>query len=204
SDVRGVIIAEGDVLVLCIRLFSELLLGRYALPCPPSTDSPISRLAHAIMDKHAKGLAALPGGHRSADAEYYILPQAESAIIALGHAMAYAAARDSGRIPQPLLALYETSVMRAYSAWFSEDLGVPLAQQRQQETDALRAALPDLPLFARELGVGNYVRSSILDDATWERSVRQMTTYVGTEQGSQYALGSVAVPESIENVRARL
>ena len=54
--------------------------------------------------------------HRGAAVEYYLLPQAERAVMALGHAMAYAAARDSGAVPASLLAIYKAGVVRAYTS----------------------------------------------------------------------------------------
>ena len=137
------------------------------------------------MTEHKDGLAALPGGHRGPDAEYYLLPQAESAVMALGHAMAYSAARDSGSVPAPLLALYEAGVVRDYAAWFAESGGVPVAVQRQRETDALRAAMPGLPQYAEDLGVRAYVRASIVDDATWKWTVKQLVAYRGTDAGER-------------------
>ncbi|KIP07465.1 hypothetical protein PHLGIDRAFT_415065 [Phlebiopsis gigantea 11061_1 CR5-6] len=203
ADVRGIVIAEGDVLVLCIRLFSELLLGRYELPLPPASDSPFARLAHAIMDEHAQGLAALPGGHRSAAAGYYLLPQAERAVTALGHAMALAAARSSRAVPAPLLAVYEAGVVRAYSGWFAESGGVPLAAQREREADALRAAVGGVARYAEGLGVAEYVRASIVGDEAWADTVRQLVAYGGESERLPAYSAAYAVPEVME-ARARL
>ena len=194
------VIAEGDIVVLCIRLFSELLLGRYRLPLPSPSDSSLAHLANSIMDEHVRGAAALPGGHRGAEAEYYILPQAENAIVAMGHAMAYAAARDSGRVPAPLLAVYEAGVVRDYSAWFTEVGGVPIATQRQREADALRAAVPDLLQYAKDLGIEPYIRASIVDDSTWERTLQQLVTYTNSGSGLVYSSSAT----DFEGMQARL
>ena len=203
-DVRGIVIAEGDVLVLCIRLFSELLLGRYTLPLPPASDSPLARLAHALLNEHAHGLAALPGGHRSDAAGYYLLPQAERVVTALGHAMALAAARAARTVPEPLLAVYEAGVVRAHAAWFAEAGGMPLAVQRVRETDALRAAVGGVAHYTKGLGVALYVRASIVRDETWADTVQQLVAY-GGESGrpSAYAAPKHAAPEVVE-ARARL
>ena len=84
------------MLALCIRLLSELLLERYTLPMPGPDDSILAQYAHSIIDGHKRRLADFRGGHRSQDAAYYLLPQAESAIMAIGHCSAFAAARDAG------------------------------------------------------------------------------------------------------------
>ena len=190
-NVRGGAIAEGDVVAVCINLFSELVLGRYQLPLPPPSDSAFARLAHSIIDEHKRGLATLPGGHRGDAAQYYLLLEAERAVLAIGHAMAYAAARDSGTVPGPLLAIYEAGVVREYSVWFSEAEGVSYAEQRRRETDALRAALPHLRQYAEDLGVKQYVRASIVDDESWSASVAEMTSYSSStvSTGSSVASG---------------
>lgn len=202
-DARGLIIAEGDVLALCIRLFSELLLDRYRLPLPAWGDSSLSHLAHSILGEYSRGISFFSGGHRDSEAEYFLLPQAEAAIRAIGHAMAYAAARDSGHVPASLLAIYEAGVVRDYSAWFSEVAGVSVVQQRQRETDALRGALADLPQFAQALGVQEYVRASIVDDATWKKTVQQMVAYTGPNSDHPTVVSSTA-PAQQTSLRARL
>lgn len=175
-DVHGAVIAEGDVLALCIRLWSELVLQRYALPLPPPTSSLSARLAHSILTEHTSGITALPGGHRGPLSESYLLPSAERGILAIGHASAYAAARAAG-VPRPLLDLYECGVMRGYSAWFSEEAGVPHKMQRQREVDALRAAVPDLEVYVERFGVGGAVRAAIVDDRTWKGCIGQMEAF---------------------------
>jgi acyl-CoA oxidase len=183
-DARGMAIAEGDILALCIRLFSELILGRYHLPLPAASDSPLAHLAHSILDEHARGFAAFHGTRRGPEAEYYVLPLAEAAIMALGHAMAYAAAHDSGTVPAPLLEIYKAGVVRENSTWFSEVAGISFAEQRRCEAEALRTAVPHLQQYAKDLGVQDYVRASIIDDATWKRTVQQLTTHSGAGENT--------------------
>ena len=92
-DIRGFSIAEGDVVVTTIGLFSELLLGRYTLPSPP--DSPLASHAAGVITR-CKALLADAGGHRSATYASHVLPQCELGVRALGNAHALGAARAAG------------------------------------------------------------------------------------------------------------
>jgi len=91
--------------------------------------------------------------------------------MAIGHAVAYATARDAG-VPQPLLDLYVCNVVRSNSAWFSELGGLKREQQQENETRALRAALPDLESYLERLAVKDYVRATILSDDIWKQSLQ--------------------------------
>lgn len=74
------------MLALCIRLWGELLLGRYALPIPSAKEYLLAKHAHRLLEEARQTLRRLLGGHRSEAAEYELLPEAERAIVAQGHA----------------------------------------------------------------------------------------------------------------------
>ncbi|KAI9434571.1 acyl-CoA oxidase [Lactarius indigo] len=181
ADLDSVIIAEGDVLALCIRLWGELVLGRYTLPIPLAKESLLAKHAHALLDEGRQVLRRIPGGHRSETAEYELLPEAERAVTALGHACAYSAARRAG-VPQVLLDLYECAAIRGDPTWFSESVGLTRADQRAKEGAALRAAAPDIEKHLEELKVGYAVRASIVSDAAWLGQVERMPKFKGNAQ----------------------
>ncbi|KAF8262180.1 hypothetical protein EI94DRAFT_1809183 [Lactarius quietus] len=118
ADLNSVIIAEGDVLALYIRLWGELVLGRYMLPIPASKDSLLTKHAHGLLEEARQTLHRLPGGHHSEAAEYELLPKAERAIIAQGHACTYSTSRHAG-VSQVLLDLYECAAIHCNQAWLS-------------------------------------------------------------------------------------
>jgi len=181
ADLDSVIIAEGDVLALCIRLWGELVLGRYTLPIPAAKESLLAKHAHGLLGEARQTLRRLPGGHRSEAAEYELLPEAERAIVAQGHACAYSAARRAG-VSQVLLDLYECAAIRCDQAWFSENAGISRAEQRAREGKALRAAAPDIEKHLEDLDVGYAVRASIVSDSTWLGQVQRMPKYKGNAQ----------------------
>ncbi|KAH8999690.1 hypothetical protein EDB86DRAFT_3075757 [Lactarius hatsudake] len=181
ADLDSVIIAEGDVLALCIRLWGELVLGRYTIPIPSAKESLLAKHAHGLLDSGRQVLRRVPGGHRSETAEYELLPEAERSVIALGHACAYSAAQRAG-VPQVLLDLYECAAIRGDPTWFSENVGLTRAEQRTKEGTALRAAAPDIEKHLEDLNVGYAVRASIVSDAAWLGQVERMPKYKGNAQ----------------------
>jgi acyl-CoA oxidase len=169
------------VLALCIRLWGELVLGRYRLPIPSAKESLLAKHAHRLLEEARQTLRRLPDGHRSEAAEYELLPEAERAIVAQGHACAYSAARRAG-VSQVLLDLYECAAIRCDSAWFSESAGISRADQRTREGAALRAAAPDIERLLEDLDVGYAVRASIVSDAAWLGQMERMPKYKGNAQ----------------------
>ncbi|KAI9456833.1 acyl-CoA oxidase [Lactarius psammicola] len=142
----GVIIAEGDVLVLCIHLWGELASGRYTLPIPAT-------------------LRRIPGGHISEAAEYALLPESERAIVALGHTCTHSAAKKFG-IPQVLPDLYECAAIRDNPCWFAENAGINRAAQRARKGVALRQAAPGVEKHLMDLNIKHAAHSSIITDST--------------------------------------
>ena len=169
------------MLALCIRLWGELVLGRYTLPIPAAKESLLAKHAHGLLDEARQTLRRIPGGHRSEAAEYELLPEAERAIVALGHACAYSAGRAAG-VPQVLLDLYECAAIRGDPTWFSENVGITRAEQRAREGNALRAAAPDVEKHLEDLNVGYAVRASIVSDSAWLGQVARMPKYKGNAQ----------------------
>ena len=183
-DVRGASIAEGDILVTSIRLFSELLIGRYTLPAPSHPDALLSRHAAGIFGRCHEMLRTLEGGHRADAYNRLVLPQCELGVTALGHAHAYSCAADAGTVPQPLLDLFECLVISLDPVWYAEHAGISDAAFRLREDAAVRAALPALPAYADALGVRDVVTAPVISDAKWKEWVAHLPVEKGTEKQS--------------------
>ncbi|KAL4063777.1 acyl-CoA oxidase [Scleroderma citrinum] len=192
NDGKGVIIAEGDILTLCIRLFSELLQQKYRIPLPSPSESLLAQHAHSILEENMDLLHQLPGGHRSNAFNSLFLPQSEVAVEAIGHALAYSAALHSG-LPRQILDIYECAVIRRDPAWYSENVGLTRLVQRMREDKAVTAAMPHLEGYLDDLGIEEYVLAPIVSDEAWKEYVGAMPVYTGN-----------AVPESIDQVQAML
>ncbi|KAJ7239276.1 acyl-CoA oxidase [Mycena rebaudengoi] len=176
SDGKGTVIAEGELLTLCIRLFSELLLGRYTVNVPPEDESLLAHHANSLLDENVRLLAGY-GGHRSHEFGSLILPQSGPVIEAIGHAMAYSTAQKA-KLPQPLLDMYECTVMRQDPAWYSE-AGISRAAQRVREDSAMTSMVPDIELYLTNLRAEPLITAPIVSDEAWKNYVASLPSYSG-------------------------
>lgn len=190
-DNRGITIAEGDVLVLCIRLFTELLLGRYTLPSPSHTDTLLAGHASGIFERCREVLASLPS-HRDSAFNRLLLPQAERAMTAVGHAAAYACAVDAG-VPAPLLRLFEVFVVKLDPLWYAEHSGVTEDMVMRWEDEAVTEALPHLKEYVDGLNGRRWVTAPIVDDAKWARWLEGLPRHAGfqDQDGLPYGVKDV-------------
>uniref|UniRef100_A0A0D2XSE0 Uncharacterized protein n=1 Tax=Fusarium oxysporum (strain Fo5176) TaxID=660025 RepID=A0A0D2XSE0_FUSOF len=101
-------IAEGDTMVLCIRLVSELLGGKLQLPTCQNALAPLAQQEHRLMTEIQARLTEIGGygKHRTEAFNQHILPFCRPLVETIGHRMAYEAAQCSGISPD-VLELYE-------------------------------------------------------------------------------------------------
>ncbi|KAF5344470.1 hypothetical protein D9758_014146 [Tetrapyrgos nigripes] len=168
ANTRGAAIAEGDILVLCIRLASELIQGRYSLP---------GYKHEGLLAKYADGLLTTyqniwqeQGGRAHPDFANMILPQAQTLVSAIGHSMAYNAAVKAG-VDQKLLDLYECAVIREDLAWFVGEKLVSYYSFQEQENRAITAAQSGIDGWINGMNVSEAVNVPIVDDAKWAEFV---------------------------------
>ncbi|KAF8154610.1 acyl-CoA oxidase [Crassisporium funariophilum] len=178
NDGKGVIIAEGDVLTLCIRLFSELLQGHFEVPLPDPSESLLAQHATSLLQENHDLFTAMKCEHRSDAFNSLILPQSQTVIESIGHALAYSAALRSN-LPKPILDVYECAVMRQDSAWYTEQAGVSRMQQRLREDTAVSSFMPQLDAFLRQLDIEKYVSAPIVSDKAWKEYLRALPVYSG-------------------------
>jgi acyl-CoA oxidase len=189
-DMRGVSIAEGDSLVLCISryhfilgfhiayplgLASELLIGRYKMP-PPNFPS-------YLLAKHEAGLFreacdimnGFSGGHRSDDFNRQILPLCQPLIEAVGHRLAYEAALEA-HVDRKLLDLYEIGAIRKDASWYVEHAGLSRRSQMQMEDTAL-SEMPELSKLLYGTGAEPYCSAPIVSGKAWNEFVSRLPKY---------------------------
>ncbi|KAF9250582.1 hypothetical protein LCP9604111_3484 [Penicillium roqueforti] len=178
-EMRGASTAEGDIRVLAIRLASELLLGRYQMPPPNDSTSPIARHeaslfseARDLLQQGAKGI------HRSERFNRNILPLALPLVEAIGHRMAYEAAIDANVDPS-LLNLYESVVLKEDSAWYVEQGGLSREIQREMEAQAVDVLLPRMNDLLRASGVQPYSNAPMTSKMLWNDFVSGLEVFSG-------------------------
>ncbi|KAK9238581.1 acyl-CoA dehydrogenase/oxidase C-terminal, partial [Lipomyces kononenkoae] len=165
-EARGISIAEGDTLALCIRLASELLIGRYSMPEPKDSSCMLAKYEDGIYRFCRTILKSLHDGHRSDDYNSQILPHCQVLVEAIGHRMAYESARDSG-IDKDLLALYEAGVLVRAPAGYVESACLDIKSQFECEANAMDSILPRLDQLLDETGAGPYCTAPIITDEDW-------------------------------------
>ncbi|KAL0952494.1 hypothetical protein HGRIS_006757 [Hohenbuehelia grisea] len=177
SDLRGAAIAEGDCLVVSIRLATELLLGRYSMM--PSSD-PDSLLARHEIGRFAQCRALLKNmrGHRDPDFDRLILPQALSLVESIGHRIAYDAAVDAG-LDQCIIDTYVASCIKLDPVWYSENAGLSQAEQRDMEARAIDAMYPRMWELLSATGVEPYIMAPAASEEKWARFRDSLVTFHG-------------------------
>ncbi|KZT69853.1 acyl-CoA dehydrogenase NM domain-like protein [Daedalea quercina L-15889] len=179
--IRGLRIAEGDVLVLSIRLANELLLGRYSMPASKHPDCLLSRHEAGLLAECRALLARSGGNHRHESIARLMLPLCLPLTQAIGHRMAYEAALDAG-LEKALLDLYEAGVVLQDPAWYSEHAALPRWQQFEMEDRAITAALPRLEEYLAETGTEPYAVSPILTEESWKNYLDDLPLFSGNAQ----------------------
>lgn len=201
-EARGISIAEGDTMTLSISAYfdnaarvrlrllthvpylglaSELLLGKYSMPAPKDASCPLARYEKHIFDVCRRYLRSFSGGHRSDEYNAQILPHCQTLVEAIGHRMAYEAAREAAIEPN-LLTLYEAGVLLQAPAWYVRGLRLDLEAQFQQEARAIDSLLPRLNQLLDATGAAPYCSAPILTNEAWNRFVDGLEGY-GAEEG---------------------
>ncbi|KAK5624517.1 hypothetical protein RRF57_000233 [Xylaria bambusicola] len=160
-------IAEGDFVVLSIRLASEILLGRYAPPKPRDPQCLLARHEAGVWDEARQIWASLHGGHRGKEFNGRLLPLSLPLVRATGQRMAYEAAKDTmvhGNdrgldITPQVLALYESTCMMEDQSWYVEN-GIMLRRALlDRDVDAVNAILPLLEGMINDPAVDAFVNA---------------------------------------------
>ena len=110
-----------------------------------------------------------------------ILPFCLPLVEAIGHRMAYEAAIAEG-VPQYLIDLYVTSVIKLDAAWYVEHAGLGRQSQEEMEMLALDAVLPHLDSLIREMGMASHITTPIVSDERWGQFVDSMEEFEGDGQ----------------------
>ncbi|PHH90513.1 hypothetical protein CDD83_3438 [Cordyceps sp. RAO-2017] len=144
---RGNAIAEGDILVLCIRLGSELLTGRFAMPKPQDATCLLAQHEVGVWQEASEILARLKAegkGHRSEQFNSLILPRSRMLVQAIGERMAYEAASASDKVSADQLELYKATCILRDLSWYVEHLGLSRKQLHKRHAEAVQRLLPQL------------------------------------------------------------
>ncbi|KAH7882889.1 acyl-CoA dehydrogenase NM domain-like protein [Phlebopus sp. FC_14] len=177
-ELRGASIAEGDVLVLCIRLASELILGRYSLPPASHPESPLTRHEAGLLEECRVMLSEMGGNHRSPEFNNLVLPRCLPLVEAIGFRMAWEAAL-AHKVPPALIKLYETGAIGSDLAWYIEHTDISRDAFARGEAAALSEVLEGLDGFLDAAEVESSAVAAMLSDESWKRLVSSLPLYEG-------------------------
>ncbi|KAJ7104520.1 acyl-CoA dehydrogenase NM domain-like protein [Mycena belliarum] len=172
---QGAAIAEGDSLVLSIRLATEILLDRYTMIPSADSESLLARHEIGVFESCRERLAQM-SSHRSADFSRFILPQTLRLVEALGHRIAYDAA-VSLDVDQALVDLYVVSCIKTDPAWYAENVGLTQHAQQNMESAAVEAVLPRMWDFIQDMGIEPYATAPIVSQDSWVQLVASLKTF---------------------------
>ncbi|KAJ4490548.1 acyl-CoA oxidase [Lentinula aciculospora] len=189
ADMRGVCIAEGDILTISIRLISELLQGKYRLPEPKYPDTLLYKHEQGLWKEAKDRYSKISGTHRSEEFNNAILPLCRPLVEFIGHRMAYDAALDLGVDPT-LVKLYEAGVIKLDSSWYVENGLMSRAEQYDLESAAANQVLPNLERFLDLLDVKEYVTAPILSQRSWNEFVVSLPQFAGNSEPLEELWGS--------------
>ncbi|KIK53952.1 hypothetical protein GYMLUDRAFT_178284 [Collybiopsis luxurians FD-317 M1] len=175
NALQGVAIAEGDILGLSIRLISELLLGRYALPPSTNPSSLVSRHEIGLITEF-KEILERGGHHRSEYFNRFVLPHCARTVRAIGHRMAYDAAVDNS-VDERATALYLAAAMKQDSAWYVLGADMTVSDQETMLDNAIEAALPLLDQWLDETGIEPYAQVPILSPQHWQSFIDDLPEF---------------------------
>ncbi|KAK0216177.1 acyl-CoA oxidase [Armillaria fumosa] len=174
AEMRGIVIAEGDVLVLAIRLASELLQGKYSVPSPLYPNSLLAQYEKGVFEE-ARALAK-KYGPRSKQYAYYILPRSKDLVEAIGHRMAHESALIEG-LPTVLVDIYEVFAIQKDVGWYIESGFLTRARIADMQNASMTIAAGNMNEWVGGMGVGKWVKAPILSEKGWDDFVDSMYTF---------------------------
>ncbi|KAL0929584.1 uncharacterized protein CTRU02_215483 [Colletotrichum truncatum] len=177
STFQGNSIAEGDTLVICIRLASELLMGKYSLPEPNDGNSPLAKHEIGLFQEAAAKLSSMPGGHRGDSFNNNILPRCRRMIEATGQRLAYEAALRSPCVAPEVLDLFVRSCIREDASWYIEHGLGNHNQIWDDEDEAFTKLNPMLPELVARTDARDYITAPIVTEEKLEQFIGGLTTF---------------------------
>ncbi|CCM05800.1 uncharacterized protein FIBRA_08034 [Fibroporia radiculosa] len=175
GDIRGSSIAEGDNLVISIRLATELILQRYTVPSSTHPDGLLAR-HEAGMLSELRELTKAMQHHRTNEYDRTVLPECLDLVRAIGHRMAYDAAIEAG-VDQDLVELYVASCLKEDPAWYVENAKLSRREQKEMEGRAIDAVFPRLHELLALMDVDPYISAPIVSDDAWEKYKDSLRTF---------------------------
>ncbi|KAI0425065.1 acyl-CoA dehydrogenase/oxidase [Xylaria sp. FL1042] len=185
---RGNAVAEGDYTVLCIRLASEVLLGRYKIPEARVKACLLARHEAGVWKETQDMIQSLGiTDYRSEEINAHLLPRCRDLVKATGHRMAYEAAVSSGKVKPEALRLFESTCMKTDLSWYCEFEGLGRNEFLISDTKAAKEALPLLQEFLTQSRPLSATVAPIMDERSWDEFVGSLPIFIPMETVAEQA-----------------
>lgn len=175
---RSNAIAEGDQTVLCIRLVSEVLLGRYKLPEPKMKTCLLARHEERVWREAREMIEALGDkNHRSEEFNAHLLPRCRELVKATGYRMAYEAAASTEKLRPEALRLFESICVKTDLSWYCQFEQLSRNDFLANNTKIAREALILLQEVSCKSDHPSAVRTPIMDEGSWDEFVGSLPRF---------------------------
>ncbi|RYP63241.1 hypothetical protein DL771_009366 [Monosporascus sp. 5C6A] len=170
--------AEGDVLVTCIRLASELLGNKYTMPEPLYSSTLLAKRERYLWDEAKNKVEAIGGykNHRSPEFDRHILPLCKPLIEATSQRMAYDAAK-SGRVSEQIVDMFERICVEEHVDWYVLQGLIASRTFTHDTAEAFEAIVPVMLQHMEEGEEKDYISAPIVSDKAWEKFVQELPAY---------------------------
>ncbi|EAW14867.1 putative acyl-CoA oxidase [Aspergillus clavatus NRRL 1] len=174
AEYRGNKIAEGDTTVLCIRLASDILLGKVAIHplCP------LAKHESVLLNEAQVLLKECGGNFRSPASNRHLLPRCQALVEAIGFRMAYEAARDA-HIDPVILKLYEMGATKSDLACYVEHKLLTRREVFDIEDKCISALVPRINELLDKMDMDAYCDAPIISDEKWDSFLSTLDTFSG-------------------------
>ncbi|KAG2097796.1 acyl-CoA dehydrogenase NM domain-like protein [Suillus cothurnatus] len=180
SEIRGVSIAEGDILGLSMRLMADTLAQMYTLPLSTHPDGPLALHEISLFEEATETISS-SSDFTQAFAQY-VQPRCQLMVESMGHRKAYDAAVDQG-VSQCLVDLYLINAIKTDAAWYVERSIFTRRTIMRMEDTALLAALPRLDELLAAMEIESYISSPVISDECWEKFSKTLPVYSSPQAG---------------------
>ncbi|KAK7685063.1 hypothetical protein QCA50_011900 [Cerrena zonata] len=177
-ELRGAAIAEGDVLVLALRLVPELLLNRYSVPCSQDPNSLLSQHERGLSEEMMSIFKNSGEHHRGDFFNRMLLPRCLPLVEAIGQRMALEATVEAG-VPEPLVRLYEIGAVGTDLGWYNEHGLITRSDFLGKEDTALSDVYSHLQDYLDMMDIAPYAVAAITSDASWEKFEDSLKVHKG-------------------------
>ncbi|KAI3331466.1 putative acyl-CoA oxidase [Xylariaceae sp. AK1471] len=176
--IRGNGIAEGDYTVLCIRLVSEVLRGRYKLPEARMKTCQLARHEAGVWQEAREMVESLlDKEHRGEEFNAHLLPRCRELVRATGHRMAYEAAAINDKITPEALKLFESICIKTDLSWYCQFEGLSRNTFLARDGKTAREALPLLKAFLSQDKPPGVAMAPIMYEESWNEFIRDLPMF---------------------------